>query len=124
MQGMHALEPKTKASSDLESFVSEDHFLRRINRDLDRSLIRELTTAHYSDGQGRPSIDPEVYFRMPFSHLTVFLIEFWGKWLSNARLASSTFISGTPRDQHTGRSSRISSILLRTSLSVLRRDPS
>ena len=32
MQGVHAFEPKTKANIDLESFVAEDHFLRRINR--------------------------------------------------------------------------------------------
>ena len=64
MQGVQAFEPKTKANIDLESFVAEDHFLRRINRVLDLSFIRELTTARYSDGQGRPSIDPEVYFRM------------------------------------------------------------
>src|SRR5436853_6979097 len=64
MQGVHAFEPKTKASIVLEPFVAEDHFLRRINRVLDLSFIRELTTARYSDGQGRPSIDPEVFFRM------------------------------------------------------------
>ena len=64
MQGVHAFEPKAKANIDLESFVAEDHLLRRINRVLDLSFIRELTTARYSDGQGRPSIDPEVYFRM------------------------------------------------------------
>jgi len=58
MQGVHAFEPKTKANIDLESFVAEDHFLRRINRVLDLSFIRELTTARYSDGQRRPSIDP------------------------------------------------------------------
>jgi transposase len=64
MQGVHAFEPKTKANIDLESFVAEDHFHRRINRVLDLSFIRELTTDRYSDGQGRPSIDPEVFFRM------------------------------------------------------------
>ena len=64
MQGVHAFDPKAKASIDLESFVAEDHFLRRIDRVLDLSFIRELTAARYADGQGRPSIDPEVYFRM------------------------------------------------------------
>src|SRR3954465_204935 len=64
MQGVHAFDPKTKTSIDLESFVAEDHFLRRIDRVLDLSFIRELTAARYADGQGRPSIDPEVYFRM------------------------------------------------------------
>ena len=64
MQGVHAFDPKVKASIDLESFVAEDHFLRRIDRILDLSFIRELTAARYADGQGRPSIDPEVFFRM------------------------------------------------------------
>ena len=64
MQGVHAFDPKAKVSIDLESFVAEDHFLRRIDRVLDLSFIRELTAARYADGQGRPSIDPEVYFRM------------------------------------------------------------
>src|SRR5215211_4094213 len=64
MQGVHAFDPKAEVSIDLESFVAEDHFLRRIDRVLDLSFIRELTAARYADGQGRPSIDPEVYFRM------------------------------------------------------------
>ena len=64
MQGVHAFDPKIKVMIDLESFVAEDHFLRRIDRVLDLSFIRELTAACYADGQGRPSIDPEVYFRM------------------------------------------------------------
>ena len=64
MQGVHAFDPKAKVSIDLESFVAEDHFLRRIDRVLDLSFVRELTAPRYADEQGRPSIDPEVYFRM------------------------------------------------------------
>jgi transposase len=64
MQGVHAFEPKAKTSIDLESFVAEDHFLRQIDRVLDLSFVRELTAACYADGKGRPSIDPEVFFRM------------------------------------------------------------
>ena len=64
MQGVHAFDPKAKASIDLESFVAEDHFLRQIDRVLDLSFVRELTAARYADGKGRPSIDPEVFFRM------------------------------------------------------------
>ncbi len=64
MQGVHAFDPKIKASIDLESFVEEDHFLRRIERILDLSFIRELTAPRYAAEQGRPSIDPEVFFRM------------------------------------------------------------
>jgi transposase len=64
MQGVHAFDPKAKSCIDLESFVAEDHFLRQIDRVLDLSFIRELTAACYADGKGRPSIDPEVFFRM------------------------------------------------------------
>ena len=64
MQGVQAFEPTAQASIDLESFVAEDHLLRQIDRVLDLKFVRELTAARYADGQGRPSIDPEVFFRM------------------------------------------------------------
>ena len=64
MQGVHAFDPKAKMSIDLESFVAADHFLRQIDRVLDLSFVRELTAACYADGKGRPSVDPEVFFRM------------------------------------------------------------
>jgi hypothetical protein len=41
MQGVHAFDPKVKTSIDLESFVAADHFLRRIDRVLDLSFIRD-----------------------------------------------------------------------------------
>ena len=58
MQGVQAFEPKAKASIDLESFVAEDHFLRRIDRILELSFVRELTAPRYVAEKGRPSIDP------------------------------------------------------------------
>jgi transposase len=64
MQGMQAFEPNAKSSIDLESFVAQDHFLRRIDSILNLSFLRELTAVRYADGHGRPSIDPEVFFRM------------------------------------------------------------
>ncbi len=64
MQGLHSFEPNAKASIDLESFVAKDHFLRRIDSILDLTFVRDLTAARYAGGQGRPSIDPEVFFRM------------------------------------------------------------
>ncbi len=64
MQGVHAFDPKAKASIDLDSFVAKDHFLRRIDSILDLSFVHQLTAGRYSDGKGRPSIDPEVFFRM------------------------------------------------------------
>ena len=56
MQGVHAFEPKAKASIDLDSFVAEDRILRRIDRLLDLSFVRELTAPRYAAQQGRPSI--------------------------------------------------------------------
>src|SRR6185369_11534223 len=68
MQGVHAFDPKATANIDLESFVAADHFLRRVDRVLDLSFVRELTAPRYAVQQGRPSIDPEVYFRMQLRH--------------------------------------------------------
>ncbi len=64
MQGRHSFDPHAKMEIALESFVPKDHFLRKVERSLDLSFIRELTAPCYADGLGRPSIDPEVYFRM------------------------------------------------------------
>jgi transposase len=64
MQGVHVFDPHTKMEIDLESFVEDDHVLRKIDRILDMAFVRELTAACYADGLGRPSIDPEVFFRM------------------------------------------------------------
>ena len=46
MQGAYAFDPTVKTTIDVESFV------------------RKPTAACYADGKGRPSIDPEVFFRM------------------------------------------------------------
>ncbi len=64
MQGKHDFLPETRTAIDLESFISDDHFLRKVDRVLELSFVRELTASCYVAGQGWPSIDPEVYFRM------------------------------------------------------------
>ncbi len=64
MQGTHVFNPKAKTAIDLESFVEEGHLLRKVQRVLQLSFVRELTAACYAAGRGRPSIDPEIYFRM------------------------------------------------------------
>ena len=63
MQGKHAFRADTKTEIDLESFVADDHMLRKIDRVLELSFVRELTAPCYSQ-LGAPSIDPEVFFRM------------------------------------------------------------
>ena len=64
MQGIHLFDRHAKTVIDLESFVEQDHLLRKIDRVLDTAFVRELTAACYADGLGRTSIDPEVYFRI------------------------------------------------------------
>jgi transposase len=64
MQGVHVFEQHAKTVIDLELFVEQDHLLRQIDRVLDTAFVRDSTAACYADGLGRPSVDPEVYFRM------------------------------------------------------------
>jgi transposase len=61
---MHVFQPQARTAIDLESFVEDGHFLRKVHRVLQLSFVRELTASCYAAGHGRPSIDPEVYFRM------------------------------------------------------------
>jgi len=48
----------------LESFIPEDHPLRRLNRVLDLSFVHGAVREHYCQDNGRPSIDPEVIIRL------------------------------------------------------------
>src|SRR3954447_17485476 len=47
----------------IESIVPQDHVYRHLHRLLDLSFVRDLATDCYASG-GRPSIDPEVFFRL------------------------------------------------------------
>lgn len=47
----------------LEDLVPEDNFYRRLQERLDLSFVRELVEDLYA-ASGRPSIDPEVFFRL------------------------------------------------------------
>ena len=64
MQGLHVFDPRAVVAVDLESLVQQDHLLRKVDRILKTPFIRELTALCYASGLGRPSIDPEVFFRM------------------------------------------------------------
>ncbi|GAF89977.1 unnamed protein product, partial [marine sediment metagenome] len=64
MQGIHVFDPHAETVIVLESFVADDHILRKIDGLLDMAFVRELTVSCYASGLGRPSIDPEVFFRM------------------------------------------------------------
>ena len=47
----------------LDAVVPQDHFYRHLHRVLDLSFVRDLAADRYAVG-GRPSIDPEVFFRL------------------------------------------------------------
>jgi len=47
----------------LEDLVPEDNFYRRLQEKLDLSFVRELVEDRYA-ASGRPSVDPEVFFRL------------------------------------------------------------
>ncbi len=47
----------------LEAAVPQDHFYRYLHRTLDLSFVRDLAADCYASS-GRPSIDPEVFFRL------------------------------------------------------------
>jgi transposase len=64
MQGLHVFDPRAAVAVDLESLVQQDHLLRKVDRILKTPFIRELTVSCYASGLERPSIDPEVFFRM------------------------------------------------------------
>src|SRR5687768_8196718 len=47
----------------LEDLVPPDHFYRHLERALDLGFVRDLVKGAYADN-GRPSIDPVVFFKM------------------------------------------------------------
>ncbi|MDQ6603526.1 MAG: transposase [Chloroflexota bacterium] len=65
--------PKTRGLDrpvliSVESYVPKNHLFRYLHRVLDLSFVRDLVADCYASG-GRPSIDPEVFFRL---HLIMF----------------------------------------------------
>ncbi len=47
----------------LEDLVTKDNFYRRLEEALDLSFVRELVKDRYA-ASGRPSVDPQVFFRL------------------------------------------------------------
>ena len=48
----------------LEELVLQDHFLRKVNAAVDFSFIHDMCKYLYCPDNGRPSIDPEMLFKM------------------------------------------------------------
>jgi transposase len=64
VQGQHKYQPKLFVQIDIEKLIPQNHFLRKIDQILDLSFVRELTKEYYCQNNGRPSIDPELFFRI------------------------------------------------------------
>jgi transposase len=47
----------------LDELVPEDNFYRRLEKTLDLSFVRDLVKDRYASS-GRPSVDPEVFFKL------------------------------------------------------------
>ena len=63
MLGRKVFIAKVQYEFSLEAQVPEDHLLRRVAAAVDFGFVRRLTARFYSH-TGRPSIDPEVLFKM------------------------------------------------------------
>jgi transposase len=50
----------------IENLVPQDHILRKIDKNIDFSFIRELTKDLYCHHNGRPAIDPVILFKILF----------------------------------------------------------
>lgn len=64
MQGRQHFQPQQPIATDLDALIPASHRLRKINNRVDFSFIHELTRSCYSLNNGRPSVDPEIFFRM------------------------------------------------------------
>ena len=69
MIGRQEYQPQLFSAVQIESFVPESHLLRKIDRILDFSFVREMTEHLYADN-GRPSVDPVLFFRI---YLIIFM---------------------------------------------------
>lgn len=64
MQGQQQYQHQLFHYFDIESLIPLNHLLRKINRHVDLSFVRELTEPFYCQNNGRPSVDPEIFFRI------------------------------------------------------------
>jgi transposase len=64
MQGLQIYQPQLFYYIDIEKLVPQNHILRKIDKVFDLSFVRQLTQSFYCNSNGRPSVDPELFFRM------------------------------------------------------------
>jgi transposase len=64
MQGINHYQPQLFVYVNLEALIPKHHILRKIDKVFDLAFVRKLTSQYYCHNNGRPSIDPELFFRM------------------------------------------------------------
>ena len=64
MQGQQDSQRALFDTIDLELMIPRDHLLRRIDSKIDFDFIYDITERLYCPDNGRPSIDPVLFFRM------------------------------------------------------------
>lgn len=64
MQGKKVTQMPLFVEGDLSKFVPLGHLLRKVEKALDLSFIFKMTAHLYCKNNGRPSIDPVVFFKM------------------------------------------------------------
>ena len=64
MQGQQLYKTEKLEHINIDSMIPKDHILRKIHENVNLEFIRELTMPCYCLDTGRPSVVPEVFFRM------------------------------------------------------------
>lgn len=64
MQGRQEYQPELFTIINIEAMIPQNHLLRKLERLLDLTFVREMTAKFYCNDNGRPSVDPELFFRM------------------------------------------------------------
>ena len=63
MLGRQEYQPKLFSTGNIEELIPQHHFLRKVDKVIELSFVRELAKDFYCPDNGRPSIDPELFFR-------------------------------------------------------------
>jgi len=64
MQGRQVYNEAHIVTVDLQAVIPPNHLVRRVAKVADFSFIYELTQERYCEDNGRPSVDPVLFFRM------------------------------------------------------------
>jgi len=64
MQGHQNYQPELFSALNVEQLIPKTHLLRRVDRILNLSFVKEFTKDIYCADNGRPLVDPELFVRM------------------------------------------------------------